>query len=154
MSNSTKLSAIHSLKLSDVSTENGQMTMQFLAIRARNPDLRLREATPNELYSLRRHVKWPWLINVVTGMNESHQPDTIFHGASYAIPTTDKKFFELSAVMTKTIRASISEPEISRLKIFPQANDGEIISWCKDLKKLASTRHKNILLRLAHGDIL
>ena len=30
---------------------------------------------------------------------------------------------------------------------------GEVISWTKKIKKLTSTRHENILLRAAHGDI-
>ena len=30
---------------------------------------------------------------------------------------------------------------------------GEVTSWTSRLKKLTSTRHKNILLRLVHGDI-
>ena len=32
-------------------------------------------------------------------------------------------------------------------------NPGEVISWTNKMRKLTSTRHKNILLRVAHGDI-
>ena len=30
---------------------------------------------------------------------------------------------------------------------------GELVSWTKRIKKLTSTRHKNVLLRVAHGDV-
>ena len=30
---------------------------------------------------------------------------------------------------------------------------GEVLAWTKRIKKLTSTRHRNIILRVAHGDI-
>ena len=30
---------------------------------------------------------------------------------------------------------------------------GELLSWTKRISKLTSTRHKNIILRVAHGDV-
>ena len=32
-------------------------------------------------------------------------------------------------------------------------NPGEVISWTKQIGRLTSTRHRNIILRVAHGDI-
>ena len=42
---------------------------------------------------------------------------------------------------------------IEVFKIGPVLTHGELSSWTHRLKRLTSVRHKNILLRLAHGDI-
>ena len=42
---------------------------------------------------------------------------------------------------------------IEAFKIGPVLTHGELCSWTHRLKRLTSVRHKNILLRLAHGDI-
>ena len=63
-------------------------------------------------------------------------------------------FKPLEALASKEIRLSRSNHEpVRSYKIGLEMTETQSLSWSLKLAKLKSTRHKNILLRVAHGDI-
>ena len=50
-------------------------------------------------------------------------------------------------------RTNFGDNIINVYKIGMVLDPGELLSWTKRVKSLTSTRHKNILLRVAHGDV-
>ena len=76
--------------------------------------------------------------------------------AEEAIPLKNNTIKRVSTLTSRDLRQQCStegQNVISTLKIGPVLTLGELSSWTGKLKRLTSVRHKNILLRLAHGDI-
>ena len=73
-----------------------------------------------------------------------------------AYPQGHNKLLNISTISCKEIRegkSNLEESIICTYKIGLILQPGEVLSWTKRMKSLTSTRHKNILLRAAHGDI-
>ena len=70
--------------------------------------------------------------------------------------TNSGKLLIMSTLTSKNLRLSQTNDEdkiICLYKIGLALNPGEVLSWTKKVRGLTSTRHKNIILRVAHGDI-
>ena len=152
-SNVNIISAVNELKVTDILTESGKMSIQYLAIRRRNQAINARQLTEQELTSLRRHLVWNGLAPLITYLNNQRVTDRVLNDITYMIPTADHRVMNLVNVGSKFIRESIKSETLEPPKLIPDATDGEIKSWARTLKKLTSTRHKSMLLRVAHGDI-
>ena len=64
------------------------------------------------------------------------------------------KFRALNSCTSKEIREAFFPNElITDYKIGLRLSKNEALNWCTRITKLTSTRHKNIILRVAHGDI-
>ena len=62
----------------------------------------------------------------------------------------------ISSLSSKAIRLSRQVDEDLMICVYKAGlilTPGEVTSWTKKLRKLTRTRHRNILLRLVHGDI-
>ena len=73
-----------------------------------------------------------------------------------AYPLKKQRLVNISTLSSKDIRAGnldIEDSIICVYKIGLILAPGEVIAWTNRLKKLSSTRHRNIALRIAHGDI-
>ena len=70
--------------------------------------------------------------------------------------TRSKNFVPISTLSSKILRINQAQDEdqiICLYKLGLIMTPGEVISCTSRLKNLTSTRHRNILLRVAHGDI-
>ena len=66
----------------------------------------------------------------------------------------NKKLKQLSTLSSKQIRLARTEPNpICIYKFGMILNPSEVLNWGCLIKKLSSIRHKNVLLRVAHGEI-
>ena len=62
----------------------------------------------------------------------------------------------LTTLSSKDLRLSRSSDEDSMINVYKIGlilDPGELICWTNRLKKLTSIRHRNLILRVAHGDI-
>jgi hypothetical protein len=75
---------------------------------------------------------------------------------SFLVPIREGVLRDLKALTSSTIRkanSSIAEKLICVYKIGLILEPGEVLNWCKKIKKLTSVKHRSILLRVIHGDI-
>ena len=64
------------------------------------------------------------------------------------------KFKSITSCSSRTIRDTLFKPElITDFKIGFNLTRGEALNWADRVSKLSSIRHRNVLLRIAHGDI-
>ena len=71
-------------------------------------------------------------------------------------PIADWNVLKLSTLSSKDFRTkshTLEDQVICLYKSGMALQPGEVINWTNRLKKLTSTRHKNIILRIAHGDL-
>ena len=61
----------------------------------------------------------------------------------------------LSRLTSKAIREAkdIADNTICSYKIGLELQEGQVINWCKRIRKLTSVRLRSTLLRVAHGDV-
>ena len=144
------LAAIRDTSIKEVVKLRGHNSIQFFNLWHRGAR-KVADISVNELHSLRRHVdgqkinKLESAIRINTGPRDSSLNET------YCIGTAHKT---LSSVSSKEVRLSRSNKNpIVDLKIGTRLSVAEGKSWGMNLAKLTSTKHKNIILRVAHGDI-
>ena len=82
------------------------------------------------------------------GIRLEDRPDLI-----YTIPARNFSHIDLSTNDSKTIRINTGATVGWDLKLISGLERGETLRWGEKVRKLSSTRHKNIILRIAHGDI-
>ena len=73
-----------------------------------------------------------------------------------AYPIGENRLSRISTLTCKAIRVSRTnegDSMINTFKIGIILTPGELISWTRKIRSLTSTRHRNIILRVAHGDI-
>ena len=62
----------------------------------------------------------------------------------------------ICSLSSKALRLNDQVPEENMICVYKSGlilNPGELISWTNQRRRLTSTRHKNVLLRIAHGDV-
>ena len=110
------------------------------------------ELNPRQLTQLERYISKDKLtklrlaraVNILGGMNEEL-------GTSYY---TNGKFKTLIECTSKEIRVSRTDAKpITEFKVGMTLTVTESLSWSKKISKLTSVRHRNTLLRVAHGEI-
>ena len=90
----------------------------------------------------------PWVRASIAIGNRAPNPNL-----SYTIWMSDR-LVNLSTVTTKQIReARASKIPITSFKIGLDLRTADSLTWCYRISKLTSTRHKNTLLKTAHGDL-
>ena len=155
--NFRKMIAAH--KLWELITAAGKMSIQFLVISRRIPHTRVGQLTPREFQSWERFLKYPelgrigrQLLNMPIGIRDAQgslENNEIF-------PIKIRQLVHISSLSSKELRLNgVNEEDqiISIYKLGPKLTPGEVLSWTGKIKKLTSTRHNNILIRVAHVDI-
>ena len=148
---------VANLRLRELLNTAGKQSIPYLRIHRRLRGARVRQVTLIEFQSVERYLKYPLQVlikellqrGIVHNLQGSMEDNDIF-------PTKSKQILPISTLSSKYLRLNeISEEEqiICIYKIGLIMDPGEVKSWTGRLKKLTSTRHKNILLRVAHGDI-
>ena len=142
-------------KLKDLLTAAGVRSLHYLAIHRRVHHPKVYQLRIAELASVVRYLKEPALANLLNSLPGNPDPGDINQDAKEAYPKNGN-LSRLSTLTSKEIRLARNNEEdqmINVYKIGVILTPGELLSWTKSIKLLTSTRHKNILLRLVHGDI-
>ena len=147
------IKAIGNLKVTDVLTEEGALSIPFLAIRQRIPNGIMADLSENEVNVIRRFIKWNGMANLIIKLIRLGIPLPQEEALMYVIPTSNYNYANLNDLTSKEIRVKTKAKLLGQIIMLNDLTEGETITWGRKIKKLKSTRHKNIVLRVAHGDI-
>ena len=143
-------------KISCLLTDAGRRSLLFFAINRRRRQPRVNELTTAEYRSIERFVAQPGLRAILREL-VNNQPIVVGGAginATTAFPLGNKVLANIGTITSKCFRACRSTADLICIyKLGPILLPGEVLSWTRKLKKLTSTRHKNILLRVMHGDV-
>ena len=114
--------------------------------------------TIREYTSIERFLIYPELRPIIRRMLEAgHVPNLLTPlTALDAYPSRGHALTLITSLSSKQLRVNRSDDNDTMQCIYKLGlimTPGELKSWTLRIKKLTSTRHKNILLRAAHGDI-
>ena len=144
-------------KVRDLLTQAGVRSLAFFAIHGRVRGALFSQLSIREYASIERFICYPGLgvilrHLVATGPPNINQgPDPLEAYPSRANVLT--RISSLSSKQLRTFRLADEDTMQCILKLGIILTPGELLSWTLRIKKLTSTRHKNILLRTVHGDI-
>lgn len=120
------------------------------------PNVTLNELTQLELETMRRYIEYPKLLTVARSINGRLRPLRPTLPSCELYPCKDFTVKVLSSLSSKFLRENlIKEEEViicdyrSGIILTP----GEVLNWTSNVKRLTSTKHRNCLLRIAHGDV-
>ena len=149
--NTSLLQKVKATSIGKVLSPAGKLSIPFFLIRRRGAST-LGEITARELGTLERYIenrKLPLIkISMVTPM--LNNPVDI----EGSLVITKGKFKDLRKCTSKEIRESRMQPEpVVDLKLGIFLTKAEALCWGLKLSKLTAIKHKNFLLRVAHGEI-
>ena len=144
---------IMNIKLKAILNPAGRRSLQYFVLHRRVPDADLRQLTALEFNNLERFVIYPDLCRVIRRLIGTNTPLNGSLNVMEAFPTKDRNVTNLSALSSKQIRLLNLQAANCAFKVGTPLTPGELLSWTRKTKKLTSTRHRNILLRVVHGDI-
>ena len=144
------LQAIGDLSLKEVVSERGRNSIPFFLLWRANLRL-VRDLTIAKLTSIRRYIDPKKIAKIENCIRTNSRGVRAEFQESYLINSQPKHLSKLTSKEFRESRAKLDV--IKEFKIGMQLNQSEGLSWGLKLSKVSSTKHKNILLRVAHGDI-
>ena len=156
LSNTNYVSLLNSFKIRSLLSPLGHRSVPYFMIFRRNPNLSATQLTAREFDSVTRYTKYPQLSEAIKALilNPVNTQGSFHINKIYA--GRDKALVNVCTLSSKSLRATQRSDEESMICIYKIGlvlAPGELISWTKRIRKLTSTRHKNVLLRVAHGDV-
>ena len=157
-SNAQLVNVLGNSKLKNFLTPAGRQGLNYFALHQRKPNAKLSQVTLREFDSIARSIKYKELVPIVRLMLTRGVLTTSVAGISgkYLYPThKDNNLVNVMGISSKTFRLNNQSADkiICLYKQGLALTPGEVLSWTKRVKRLTSTRHKNLILRVAHGDI-
>ena len=143
------LAAARSTKLNNVVSVNGRNSIPFFSIWRSGKRL-IGDLAGGDLAKLRRYIKPEFysMLESAVRYNLGRVPDT------FDSILINKKLKPIEACTSKEIRESLNKNEaVIDHKLGHTLTQAESLSWGLKLSKVNSVRHRNILLRVAHGDV-
>ena len=141
---------VQSLKISSVLDRHGKLSIPYFMIRQRGAT-RIKDITLRDLGELERYIevrKIPLIRNAV------NLPTLNLNAPMESYVLINGKFKEIVKCTSKEIRASRTRLDpIQNLKLGINLTRPEASNWGFKLAKLTSIKHRNMLLRVAHGEI-
>ena len=125
-------------------------------ISRRVPNARIGQLTLNEFLSIERFALYPSLGRAIREIISAQNRQVIMEEDIEAYPLVNMTIANVSSLSSKVLRNNMINPTdkmICLYKLGIVLDPGEVLSWTNRIRKLTSTRHKNILLRTVHGDI-
>ena len=148
--NRSLLEAIKGIPIKSVVNGVGRNSIIYFNLRLQNK-LTLGELNDRVINSIKNFIDaslYDALIRTQTlNIARTGQPndDLIFYGS---------KAYALSKLSSKEIRTHRKEIiPICNYKLGAIATPSEVITWGENLKKVTSIKHRNMLLKVAHGDV-
>ena len=154
--NAGLVSLLNEVKLKDIISVAGLRSVPFFMVHRRIPNSSVTRLTDREFDSIERYLKYPQLneaFRTLIRLGLNIQPN---------VPTSElfllksKVCVSICSLSSKALRLNQLDDEESMICVYKSGlilNPGELISWTKQARKLTSTRHRNTLLRVAHGDV-
>ena len=145
---------LNDFKVINLLNPAGRQSIPYFLIHRRAPNCRLMQLTAMELRSIERYSRYPQLHEtvrtlIINGLQvHGHlRLDELYllKGSIVSICSLSSKVIRLSRINTDNVICIYK----SGLILDP----GEVSYWTTQMRKLTSTRHKNVLLRVAHGDV-
>ena len=144
-------------KLASILTAQGRQSLLYYAVHTRHNFPKLRDLTIAEYRGLKRFVKYPDLRPIAEDLLSQQLVQAATHlDALNCYPLKSMALVNVTNLSSKSLRLNretIEDQMICIYKVGLILDPGEVISWTRRMKKLTSTRHRNLLLRVAHGDI-
>ena len=137
-------------------TRQGRLSLPYFIINSRVPNARIRQISLNEFNNVIRFLAHPQLGTVIRSLLTMPNLAAGSIAGNEAYPLNNKQIVNVSTLTSKIFRQDLTIDEdkiICLYKIGIALTPGEVIAWTSRLKRLTSTRHRNILLRAVHGDI-
>ena len=148
-SNASFVKALKDVKIINALNRNGKLSLSWHMIRTRGKR-KLGELTAMELDSIKRFFHPDLATRATECLRINMAPETSI-GDCMLIRG---KFRKISALTSKQIRSTRENSEpILMFKIGPILTPSQSLTWAKALSKTTSTKHKDIMLRLAHGEL-
>ena len=149
-SNRLFLKAVKEIKILDALSINGRQSLLYFNVRIRGKT-RLSELTTQELRSLTPFLPAS-LVAVMTDTRNS-DPGNLAFGSEF-LYSNGKMLVPLNKLTSKAIRDIRTEKEpICLYKFGPVVTPNEALSWAYNVSRLTSTKHRDLVLRLAHGEL-
>ena len=144
------IGAIREMQIRLILSRAGQQSLTFFMIWSRGAR-KIKDLTQRELGDLRRYIN-PESFEALRTANETRiQINDPSHSSTYFINGMPKLLSKCTSKEIRLERAMLSP--LCSYKIGLNLERSQALSWGLRVSKLTSTRHKNILLRVAHGDI-
>ena len=156
MANAGMVSLLCNVKLKDIISATRLRSVPYYMIHRRNPNREVTRLTEQEFISIERFLKYPQLNEAIkaiirSGLNA--QPNVPLQEL-YLLKS--KACVSICSLSSKSFRINQLDNEDSMICIYKSGliiNPGELAAWTRQLRKLTSSRHRNTLLRVAHGDV-
>ena len=130
--------------------DRGKASIPFFVLWSRGAR-KVSDLTVANLRSLNRYIEHRKFKKLELAIRTRSGHCTASFGESYFVSNRDKPLEKLTS---KEIREARSGKDlIKTFKLGIQLREVESCSWGLKLSKLTSTKHKNLLLRVAHGEI-
>ena len=143
------INAIKKVKLANCLNQNGKNSLAYLMIRQQGKT-GLGDLTNPEIRRISPFIN-NRLFNTALSVERLPETNTPLDLGSYIIKT---KPVPLHKLTSKEIRLARQDPEpICLFKIGLIMTPNVSINWANSISRLTSTRHKDILLRLTHGEL-
>ena len=158
LTNTNLVNVFKTARLTHYLTPQGKQSVSYFMIHRRRRNVTLEQVTPGELDSVSRYLIYPELVPVfkeLLRINLPTIPSNINPNEIYPLKT-GKMFVAVSSLSSKTLRLNFKLKYESIICIYKQGlilDPGEVVNWTKSIRRLTSNRHRNIILRIAHGDV-
>ena len=144
------MASIRHEKIKNIVSTRGQGSLDFFQIWTRGAR-RLGDLTRQELARLGRHIDPTRIHKLELALVYNLPPPPDEFASSFYI---NKKHKHLGKITSKEFRTNrTADSPILEFKLGVRLSESDSRTWSLRLSKLTSTKHKNILLRVVHGDI-
>ena len=141
--------AIKNVRIHNSLSKTGRLSLNWHAIRQRGKRL-IGELTAQELDSIKRFFNPDFATRAAAGLRINTAP-------SNTIPDcimVAGRFKSITTLTSRQIRRTLTDNlPIVTFKIGPILTPTQSLSWSHVVNKLTSTKHKDIIIRLAHGEL-
>ena len=149
------VSVIRDAKVSHLITQAGRQSLVYYGAHTRNNHPKVMDLNRAEVLALKRFIKYPDLRPLLEAILGAHVLGANLDALN-CYPAKSMNLINVSLISSKGFRvdsATVEEQLICIYKIGLILDPGEVLHWTRRMKRLTSTRHKNLLLRVVHGDI-
>ena len=147
--NTAFVQAIKSVRIINALNQNGKLSLAWHYIRSRGKQF-LGELNPRELNTIRRFMNPDLARRAIACYNLNLPPINAIKDC-LLVKGIFKNINDLSSKQIREARAS--NLPILIYKMGPILTPGQSLTWANCLNKITSTKHKDIVLRLAHGEL-
>ena len=157
VANSSLLSwSLLDMRLVTILSRPGRLSLHYFAIHTRVPNAKIKDLSSRELLTVARFIVHPNLADLLVELLRVPYVINLNVNSDDVYPGRGHKVLSIAKLSSRDLRQNRYDDEdklICIYKIGMILDPGEVGAWTNRLRNLTSTRHRNILLRTAHGDI-